>query len=1075
MYKQLQTKIVALLALLLMGAGSAWADTSTVTASKIESASATWTGTAGVSWNVVVDGGATNQNITNSYAQVGTKASPSTSITFSTSGISGTITSIVVNCASYSGKATISATVGGSAFGTQNQSTPSWSSNSGGDVTFSGSASGTIVITMNNPSDGRAMYIKSITVTYSGSGETPTVAVPVFSPAAGAVAYGTSVSLVQADAFLINYTTDGSDPTWDNGKDIDSNPITITRDITIKARAYDRDQNASSIVTAEYTVLRPDAPTFSPAAGAVEEGTTVTISGRPTGGKIIYTTDGTNPSYSGNIGTVYVDGDVITINQAMTIKAIAVDAHDFESSVASASYTIYDPNAPGTQNNPYTVAQALDASASTGVYVRGIISRIYSTSVTNNGQIRYYISDDGTTENEMNIYNGKGLNGADFISIDDIQVGDVVVIFGDISVYQNANQMAANNYIVSLQRKQVTSIALSGTYPTTFVEGSTFSHEGIVVTATYDDNSTVDVTERATFSEPNMTQVGEQTVTVTYLDKTATYTINITALPTHTATFSIEGITSTQDFKEGAAIVFPNVSNRNGFTFVGWVTSTINGTQSTAPEMVTNATMGTADVTYYAVFAKGSSSSEPASATISYATEGVPTSYGDAKEYTLTGIKFMIQQMYKNGEKLQWRANGNSNGTGTMYNVDPINKIQSIVLTYDSGDNNKNFTVNVGNEQNPTSGTSITPTSNENVYTFDCSANNVNYFVLANGTNAGYLTSIVINYLHETSNYADYCTTIPVPSITVADADISVTAEGDVDTRAITYEYIDITDATDFAVYFYDSEGNELREQAEPDWIEVEVASENDSYMISYLVDPNTGAERTAYFKVAALSGDDFIFSNLVTVTQAACPSATATIAEACTDGTKYYGTYSNTRAFILPEGVTASEISVIDGELYVEDYAAGAVVPANTGVMISSATAGEKTFYLTTGGESVLGEDNMLRATGDGITADAMAEEDPACLYYRLTMHNGETIGFWWGAEDGAAFSVAANKAYLAVPANQAKDGFAFGNDGGATEIVLNALKGEQNGEMYNLQGQKVGSEYKGIVIVNGKKFINK
>ena len=147
-------------------ASVAWGKQTTVTASKVASSSASWTGSGGETWNVAVDGGATDQNVTNSYAQVGTKNSPSTSITFSTSGISGTITSVVIDCASYGGKATVSCTIGGTAFGTQSQSTPSWSNNSGGEVTFEGNASGAIVLTMTNGEDGRAMYVKSITVVY---------------------------------------------------------------------------------------------------------------------------------------------------------------------------------------------------------------------------------------------------------------------------------------------------------------------------------------------------------------------------------------------------------------------------------------------------------------------------------------------------------------------------------------------------------------------------------------------------------------------------------------------------------------------------------------------------------------------------------------------------------------------------------------------------------------------------------------------------------------------------------------------------------------------------------------------
>ena len=86
--------------------------------------------------------------------------------TLSTSGIPGTITSVVFDCAARQGKATVSVTVGGNVFGAQNQNVPSWSNNLGGNVTFEGSASGAIVITMTNGDGGGGMYIKSVTVTY---------------------------------------------------------------------------------------------------------------------------------------------------------------------------------------------------------------------------------------------------------------------------------------------------------------------------------------------------------------------------------------------------------------------------------------------------------------------------------------------------------------------------------------------------------------------------------------------------------------------------------------------------------------------------------------------------------------------------------------------------------------------------------------------------------------------------------------------------------------------------------------------------------------------------------------------
>ena len=202
-------------------------------------------------------------------------------------------------------------------------------------------------------------------------------------------------------------------------------------------------------------------------------------------------------------------------------------------------------------------------------------------------------------------------------------------------------------------------------------------------------------------------------------------------------------------------------------------------------------------------------------------------------------------------------------------------------------------------------------------------------------------------------------------------------------------------------------------------------------------------------------------------------PTATITLSSVCTDGTKYYGTYSNGSAFVVPSDLTVSAISVSKGKLTVSDYATGDVVKANTGVMVSSATSGSHTVTLTAATGTEL-DGNMLKASGDaGITA---AEMDVAnTLFYRLTMHNNEDIGFWWGAEDGAAFALAANKAYLAVPQTQARQGFSlFGDesDGIDATFVDNAGK---SGEVYNLQGQRVGSPTKGLYIVNGKKVVMK
>ena len=70
--------------------------------------------------------------------------------------------------------------------------------------------------------------------------------------------------------------------------------------------------------------------------------------------------------------------------------------------------------------------------------------------------------------------------------------------------------------------KTLTSIELSGEYQTEFQQDDEFSHEGMIVTAKYDDGTSADVTSDATFSGYDMSAVGEQTVTVTYVEEGVT-------------------------------------------------------------------------------------------------------------------------------------------------------------------------------------------------------------------------------------------------------------------------------------------------------------------------------------------------------------------------------------------------------------------------------------------------------------------------------------------------------------------------------------------------------------------------
>ena len=89
-------------------------------------------------------------------------------------------------------------------------------------------------------------------------------------------------------------------------------------------------------------------------------------------------------------------------------------------------------------------------------------------------------------------------------------------------------------YEITVNNRALSSITLSGDYPTTFNVGDEFSHEGMTVTATYDNNTSEDVTADATFEGYDMSTAGTQTVTVSYtkgdVTKTATYDITVSSV-----------------------------------------------------------------------------------------------------------------------------------------------------------------------------------------------------------------------------------------------------------------------------------------------------------------------------------------------------------------------------------------------------------------------------------------------------------------------------------------------------------------------------------------------------------------
>ena len=180
--------------------------------------------------------------------QFGSGSKPFTAFTLSTSDISGTITEIKVNTSGANSIAgTLNVSVGGNAFGDSYTLT-----NTATEVTFSGSASGEIAFNYAQTSS-KAIYIKSISVTYSsGGGQQETVATPTFTPAEGTYFEAQSVSIECAtEGASIYYTLDGSTP--DENSTLYANPISISETTTVKAIGVKEGYTNSSVATATYT------------------------------------------------------------------------------------------------------------------------------------------------------------------------------------------------------------------------------------------------------------------------------------------------------------------------------------------------------------------------------------------------------------------------------------------------------------------------------------------------------------------------------------------------------------------------------------------------------------------------------------------------------------------------------------------------------------------------------------------------------------------------------------------------------------------------------------------------------
>lgn len=182
---------------------------------------------------------------------------------------------------------------------------------------------------------------------------------------------------------------------------------------------------------------------------------------------------------------------------------------------------------------------------------------------------------------------------------------------------------------------------------------------------------------------------------------------------------------------------------------------------------------------------------------------------------------------------------------------------------------------------------------------------------------------------------------------------------------------------------------------------------------------------------------------------------------------TFHYGGF----ALKVPAGVTATTYSYADNALTTsKTYNEGDVIPAKTAVVLK---ANEGNYFFA--GTTETGE----RPTATnlyGSDVETTTNVEGMGKYYMLSLDAESTpgsIGFYWGADGGGAFTSKAHKVYLALPASAQVKGFAF-NDVTNGITAKTTTTEQANAPVYSLTGVRMSSPLPaGIYVRNGKKFI--
>lgn len=361
------------------------------------------------------------------------------------------------------------------------------------------------------------------------------------------------------------------------GKNLNNTEFTAVSDLAIGDRVTVFGQlknfnNTPEMNDGNYLVSKEGpavaAPVLNPNGGGFMGETDVTITCETEGSAIYYTLDGTTtPTKSSTPYEAAIHLDATT-----TIKAIAYVGDD-ASLVITKTFTL---------TAPMTVAEALTALDSENPINNVAVAGIISTAPTSNpssGKLTYYISDDGTATDELEVFLGFGLNGASFSAKTDLQVGDEVTVFGNLTIYNTTKEFASGSRLLAFNRPvvAVTGVDLAST--ATVKVGKTINLSASVIPANASNKtinwSIISGNENITFDNGAVTGVAEGTAVVRATSdadntKYAECTITIAAADPTYLYYNYEKVTATADIEDGEyLIVYEGNTDHDAAAFDG--------------------------------------------------------------------------------------------------------------------------------------------------------------------------------------------------------------------------------------------------------------------------------------------------------------------------------------------------------------------------------------------------------------------------------------------------------------------------------------------------------------------------